>query len=238
MRRCIRFPLSGRTALLLALAFAATARCADREAPAARPMPSFLAGVRLGMSLDELRRLRPGAQRFEIFGEPEVRGDDPNPLYLEELRSSPFFDTASYAFCARKLCSVTLSSMGRGELFADREAKVLQGSLRKWGSDAERLLSVGDKVAGMDVPRFRAPALLWKLDSLRVLLTFSPFPEPPAGHRQAAASPGLSLSIFDPAPLRSVLRQDPFKSLVSAPPAEEQRLFALLNRQVQPPLFD
>jgi hypothetical protein len=203
-------------------------------------MPSMLKGVRLGMSVEELRRSRPSVELFEIFGEPEVQGNDPNPLYFEQLAKSPFFDTASYAFCALKLCKVTLSATGQGEPFADREARILQGAMQKWGSSPEHLLSVGDKVAGVQVPRYKVPALLWRPDSLRILLAFSS--PPPAEGRQGPSAvqqpPGIALSIFDPERLRQALRQDPYSSLVPVPPAEDARLFALLDRQVEPPLFD
>jgi hypothetical protein len=226
-------PACGRAVFLVALLSSTTAHCADSERSIAPPMPSMLKGVRLGMSVEELRRSRPAVELFEIFGEPEVQGDDPNPLYYEQLANSPFFDTVAYAFCALKLCNVSLSATGQGEPFADREARILQGSMRRWGSDPEHLLSVSDEIAGVQIPRYKVPALLWRLDSLRILLTFSP--QGPTAPRQP---PGIALSIFDPERLRQVLRQDPYNSLIPVPPAEDARLFALLDRQVEPPLFD
>jgi hypothetical protein len=238
-RRKRAFQASWRVAFLLALLSSATARCADREKSSASAMPSMLPGVRLGMSEEELRRLRPAAERFEIFGEPEVQGD-PNPLYTEKLARSSFFDTVSYAFCDRRLCNVTFAAAGRGEPFAVREGRILHGAMRKWGDDPERLLSVGDRIAGVEVPRYKYPALLWRLDGVRVLLTFSPFPAAETGPGQTAPRqpPAISLSIFEPARLREDLRQGLFKSLVPVPPADDARLFALLDQQVEPPLFE
>ena len=212
--------------LTLALTVTAVVACAQEIGPA---MPSFLRGVRIGMSEDDLRKVRPGAARFEIFHEPEVQGDDPNPLDMEILSGSLFFDTVSYLFCDRKLCAVTLASVGEGEAFAQRQAKVAQGALKKWGDMPERLLSLGVGLEKGIGERKRA-ALLWKEGPFRILLTFTP---------ATKAGPGdTALTIMDLERLPENLRAIFFQSLIAVVPGQDQRLFAPLEMQVAPPLFE
>jgi hypothetical protein len=210
---------------LMALMGAAVA-CAQEAGQAS--MPSLLRGVRLGMSEAELHKVRPAAQRFEIFGEPEVK-DDPNPLYMEELSGSPFFDSVSYVFCDRKLCAVTLAAVGEGEAFEQRQARIAQGAVKKWGDRPERLLSLG---VGLEpgTGQQKRGALLWKEGPERVLLTFAP---------ASKAGPGeAALAILDPEKLPEELKASFFQSLTAAGPGQDQRLFAPLERQVAPPLFE
>jgi hypothetical protein len=212
---------------LLTLAFslvAAAVVCATEEPVA---MPSILRGVRIGMSEDELRKLRPGAERFEFLGEPEVPGDDPNALDMEILSRSQFFDTISYLFCDRKLCAVSLAAVGEGEAFAQRQAKIAQGALEKWGNRPERLLSLE---AGRGIGERKRGALLWKAGSFRILLTVSPASK--TGLRDAA------LAIMDLERMPEELQAKFFQSLTAVIPGQDQQLFAPLEMQVAPPLFE
>jgi hypothetical protein len=215
-----------RFLLTLALAVAAGVACAQETGPA---MPSLLRGVRIGMSEEELRKVRPGAERFEIFGEPEVQGDDPNPLDTETLSGTPFFDSASYLFCDRRLCAVTLAAVGAGEAFAQRQARIAQGALKKWGDRPERLMSLG---AGLEkgMGEHKRGALLWKEGPFRILLTFAP---------ATKSGPGdAALTIMNLEELPENLRGTFFQSLIGVVPGQDQRLFAPLEMQVAPPLFE
>lgn len=212
--------------LTLALTVNAVVACAQETGPA---MPALLRGVRIGMSEDDLHKARPGAARFEIFDEPEVQGDDPNPLDMEILSGSLFFDTVSYLFCDRKLCAVTLAAVGEGEAFTQRQAKIAQGALKKWGDRPERLLSLG---AGLEkgIGERKRAALLWKEGPFRILLTFAPATK--AGLGDAA------LTIMDMERLPENLREIFFQSLTGVVSGQDQRLFAPLEVQVAPPLFE
>ncbi|MES1243887.1 MAG: hypothetical protein ABUT39_19955 [Acidobacteriota bacterium] len=192
-------------------------------------MPSLLRGVRIGMAEDELHKVRPGAERFELLGEPAVQGDDPNPLYTEVFSGSPFFDTASYLFCDRKLCAVTLASVGEGKAFAELQAKIAQGALKKWGAKPERLLSLGVSQE-REIEQRKRGALLWKEGTFRVLLTFALASK--AGPADAA------LTIMDLKLLPEELRTTFFQSLTAIVPGQDQHLFSPLEMQVASPLFE
>jgi hypothetical protein len=217
--------------------------CADRAA--SDPMPAMLRGVRLGMAEQEFRAARPSAETFVILDEPESARNDPNPLYVESFSGSPFFDSAMYLFCERRLCAVTLSAVGRGEGFADRQARVLQGALRKWGSQPERLLNL--RAQGFDPaehmtlesskvePRKRG-VLLWKTGGIDVLVTFAPLERPPG---RARVRPGeIGVTLTDPQLLSVDLRRNFFDALVPAQSEHDANLFALLDREAEPPLFE
>jgi hypothetical protein len=212
--------------LVMVLAAVAIAR-GEETSPVA--MPSLLRGVRIGLVEDELRKVRPGAERFELLGEPAVQGDDPDPLYTEILSGSPFFDTVSYLFCNHKLCAVTLATVGEGKAFAQQQAKIAQGALKKWGSRPERLLSLGASQE-REIEQRKRGALLWKEGAYRVLLTFAPASK--AGPADAA------LTIMDLERLPEELRATFFQSLTAVVPGQDQHLFSLLEMQVASPLFE
>lgn len=217
--------------------------CADRAAP--DPMPSMLRGVSMGMAEQEFRVARSSAEKFVIFDEPESARNEPNPLYVESFSKSPFFDSAMYLFCERRLCAVTLSAVGRGEGFADRQARVLQGSLRKWGDRPERLLNL--RAQGFDPaeqmtlesskvePRKRA-VLLWKTGGIDVVVTFAPLEQ---AKGRVRARPGeIGVTLIDPRLLSEDLRRTFFDSLAPAQPEHDTGLFDLLDREAKPPLFE
>jgi len=224
---------------------ASIVNCADRQNPSADPFPSMLRGLRIGMSEQELLAARPEAEKFEILEERESEKNDPNPLYMEGFSGSPFFDTAMYSFCERKLCLVTLSAVGRGDGFAGRQAKVLQGALRKWGPNPEHLLSLReaalDPAAQMSLehsqvePRKRG-VLLWTVGRLRVLAVFAPQEARQAGRRGRLGEIGVTIT--DPQLLSKEQRQIFFESLAPVRSASDAELFDLLNRQAEPPLFE
>jgi len=199
------------------------------EAPVQPPLPKTLAGLALGMSEADFRKARPAAKRFEIFDESEVK-DDPNPWYTEPLQGDPFFDLASYTFGGHRLCAVALSALGRGEPFRLKQAKVLQGSVQKWGGGYERVwqMSRGRKPKSAPV---KTPALLWKLGSYRILAKFS-------DARATDAQGEVNLAIMDLRCLPARVKQGLFNSLVPANGAAAQAPFKILEAQVEPPLFE
>ncbi|MFY9826790.1 MAG: hypothetical protein WAM82_35880 [Thermoanaerobaculia bacterium] len=217
------------TAMALSgLLLAGSASAADA---AANLLPKTLAGIALGMSEADFHKARPAAERFEIFGEPEVKGDDPNPWYTEPLKGDPFFDLTSYTFIAHRLCAVSLSALGQGEPFRIKQAKVLQGAVRKWGSGFERLWQLPGSRGPKQAPA-KQPALLWKLDSFRVLAKFSDDRKSPKGRGD------LSLAVMDLRCLPANVKQEMFSTLVPASDAGAAAAFKILEAQVEPPLFE
>ncbi|HEX3125693.1 MAG TPA: hypothetical protein VH394_00025 [Thermoanaerobaculia bacterium] len=206
---------------------AAAARAGGQKAnPLA--MPSLLRSLQIGMTEVELHKARPGAERFELLGEPAVKGDDPDPLYTEIIES-PFFETVSYLFCERRLCAVTLAAVGEGEAFSHRQAKIAQGAMRKWGDRPERLLSLGANQE-REIRQRKRGALLWKEGSFRVLFTFAPV---------SKAEPGdAALTVMDLDRLPEDLQASFLQSLTAVVPGQDQGLFAPLEIQVVPPLFE
>jgi hypothetical protein len=215
------------SALLIALALSLGMAAWAADAP--RPLPKSLAGVSLGMPEADFRKARPAAELFQLLGEPEVKGNDPNPWYTEALKGDPFFDLASYTFVNHRLCAVALSTLGRGEPFRQKQARVLQGGVRKWGSGYERLWQVS-KGRGANPALVRRPAMLWKTGGYEVLATFS------AGAEQGKGD--LGVSIMDPSCLPEEIRQNVFKTLVPAKDAGAAKAFKILEAQVEPPLFE
>jgi hypothetical protein len=227
-------PVARRT--IAALACLALASSLSAASPAGAPpkglLPKDLAGIALGMTEADFQKARPAAQRFEIFGEPEVKGHDPNPWYTETLKDDPFFDLATYTFGGDRLCAVALSALGEGEPFRLKQARVLQGGVRKWGSGYERLWQVS-KGRGANPGLVRRPALLWKLDGYRVLATFSA--------RSTTAPQGrgdLSVSIMNPGCLPPSVEQGLLKALAPANDPGAAAAFKILEAQVGPPLFE
>jgi len=240
IRGSMRF--SGVALLLLVRAgFGAPAPAyapAGSFAAPAVPWPSALAGIHLGMTEKELLQVRPAAHRFELLGEPEVRGDDPNPLYQEEAVGAPYFDLAAYVFRGGRLNAVTLAATGSGEAFAACQARMIQGALRKWGASPERLLSLtagtgGGNADSVDLAARQRGALLWQQGALRVVLTFAP--EDAVAGRARLGEIGLVLA--DIATLSADLKASLFNSLVPAP-SKEAHLFDLLERRAEAPLFE
>jgi hypothetical protein len=225
-----RSALSAAAFLALALAWAAGA-CHAADAPAKALLPKAMASLSLGMSEADFRKVRPAAERFEIFGEPEVKGDDPNPWYTEPLKGDPFFELATYTFGGHRLCAVALSAVGQGEAFRQRQARVLQGGVRKWGSRYERLWQVSAG-RGAGAKLVRRPALLWKLDSYRVLAKFSAGGAAPNGREE------INVAILDPRCLPANVRQDLFNTLVPANDPGADAAFKVLDAPVEPPLLE
>jgi len=227
--------------MMVMLLSATAIDCADPQTPSADPMPTMLRGLRIGMSEQELRTARPAAEKFVFLEERESEKKDPNPLYVESFSGSLFFDTGMYLFCQHKLCEVSLTAIGSGDRFADRQAKVLQGALRKWGQNPERFLNLGagslDPAGQMSLehskvePRKRG-ALLWTLGSLKVAATFAP----DEGKRERPAE--LGVTIAAPQLLPKDQHRIFFESLAPVRSASDARLFALLERRAEPPLFD
>lgn len=134
-------------------------------------MPKLLQDVRLGMTLDELRTVRPG---IEDAG--DVEGPDG---YVERISDSPFFHEAMYVFSGDRLALVklSLSTANYATIWRYRPL-LIYGALLKWGKTAKRqVLTVYElQSSGPDegaVP-VRHPLLVWKKQDAFVTVSYTP----------------------------------------------------------------
>ena len=97
------------------------------------PMPKGLENVRLGMTVEELRKARPSL-RHDDFPE--------SPLYEETALPNEFFSYVGYEFEDGRLSKVTLSQSGDSAGVRGKCPAFFRGAIRKWGADYSKLEGV------------------------------------------------------------------------------------------------
>lgn len=180
--------------------FGAGLMLASGVAAVSAEMPKAFSELRLGMSEQEVRTLRPDATAFDIFGEPEEVSEDAPNLMIEFLGEDPFFDSVDFTFVGGQLCIVKWIRLRPADDFAALRAGLLQGAIRKWGKTYERVAlpfglpsdTEGDAPA-TETAVARIPGLRWQLGDAEVLVGYSP-----SGQAADAAPAGdlLQLAIF------------------------------------------
>jgi hypothetical protein len=194
-----------RNLIWLLLAFISGSVAAD-EVRAAVAMPRGFEALRLGMTESELRELRPGAEPFDLFGEPEQKSDDSLNLYIESLTEDPFFDTVDFTFVRDRLCVVKWMLIGQPRDFAARRARLLQGAMQKWGGDFERVVldwgydaSEEEDTRQVDLEKL-LPGVRWARGAVEILIDYTPSEStrPGANDRATTQLPKLfRLSIYE-----------------------------------------
>lgn len=148
------------SALLLAVVFL-SAFCAISSPLTesdAMPMPNGLENVRLGMSVDELKKARPSLRRDDF---PE------SPLYEETALPNEFFSYAGYEFAEGRLAKVTLSQSSDPVGVQGKCRAFFKGAIQKWGVDYSRMEGIIEKhpVTGKT---YSYPVLYWEKPGARI----------------------------------------------------------------------
>jgi len=128
-------------------------------------MPEGFEDVQLGVAQSALRELRPGAEAFEIFGEPEETSSNVE-IWVEILTDHPRFDSVDYTFVKDRLCAIKWQSVPASD-FSTLRAAALREAVRRWGDTYSRLVF---EVA----PDIVLPALRWSEGPVAVILTYTP----------------------------------------------------------------
>lgn len=107
--------------------------CTDAFANDILPMPKGLEGVYLGMSLDDLKKVKPS-----------IKKDDwsYSALYFEKDINNEFFDATSYEFLDNKLVVITLAESGTFDWVKNRIPGLIKGSAKKWGNNYSKKVGV------------------------------------------------------------------------------------------------
>ncbi len=134
-------------------------------------MPKLLHDVHLGMTLDELKAVRP-----EIVYVRDVEGTDG---YHERIPNSPFFQDTMYIFSGEQLALVKLrmSTANYSTIWRHRPL-LIYGALLKWGKIASRevLTVIGGEnpapAAGLAWVRY--PLLVWRNQDAFITVSYTP----------------------------------------------------------------
>lgn len=138
------------------------------------PMPKGLENVYLGMTLDELKAVRPNLER----------DDWPySTMYYEINLKNDFFTFVSYDFSWSKLTEITLSETTTSEDFARVQIPgLVVGCIRKWGTDY--ILKTSNITRKKTQKKYLVPLFYWDKTTAKIQMRY--------------ADTGYEIYIFDP----------------------------------------
>lgn len=100
-------------------------------------LPSELPGIRMGMSVEELLKARPGIQREGWLGRPIDWKAEKLDLY-EKLPTGGLFSNASYILTDGRLTVVTLMGRPKGGDESKARRKALETAVARWGKSYKK----------------------------------------------------------------------------------------------------
>lgn len=122
------------------------------------PMPKGLEDVRLGMTVDELRKAHPSLRHDDFPG---------SPLYEETNLPNEFFSYVNYEFDTGKLSKMTLSRSSDLAGVRGKCPAFFKGAIQKWGADYTKLVGVIEKHPATG-ETYSYPVLYWEEPSARI----------------------------------------------------------------------
>jgi hypothetical protein len=140
-------------------------------------LPWLPAGVRLGMGVDDILKLRPKAEPFDLGS---ALGEKPPPrpldlskgsqLLVEEIPRAGLFSSAGYSFADGRCVGIVIAGTHAREEFIPKRAELLRQCVTLLGTNYEkRLISAHIKDAS-----YLAPAFLWKGKERCIMLYVTP----------------------------------------------------------------
>lgn len=205
-------------------------------------IPKNLENIFIGMSEDQFRASRKNAERFEIFGETgKNKNDESLDLYIEFTADAPFFKYVNYILVKGKLCAVKLSEVGKNEEFKTIRARILQGAIRKWGGNYQKIVNNiqhNEFIQKGMIQNHLVPSLLWKVNEIEIVLSYSlTKDEAERSSVEIDNIMSIGLVIFNRECLSPSLLVDLTKNLTIAK-KEHDMLFEALNDRTTSPFFE
>jgi len=103
-------------------------------------MPKGLEGIYLGMSLEELKKIKPNLIRGDVWTDFSLYGEA--PFYVEENLKNNFFSLAYYEISNGKLVEIELEKLGPPDFLKSRVPGLIKGCIKKWGSDYRKRIGM------------------------------------------------------------------------------------------------
>ncbi len=125
------------------------------------PMPKGLENVYLGMSLNELKKVKPNI----------IRDDWPySPLYFEKDLENEFFASVVYEFTEDRLSRITLSKTGNPDLIRSGLPGLIKGCIKKWGNNYSIKIGTGKRIKTQEI--YHYPIFYWEKADAKIELIY------------------------------------------------------------------
>ena len=110
--------------LLMAILFYCSTMRVEANGESTMPMPKGLENVYLGMSINDLKKIKPNIKR----------DDWPySPYYFEKSIGNNYFSFAMYKFSNDRLVVISISQEGEPDFIRGKILGLINGCLKKWG---------------------------------------------------------------------------------------------------------
>lgn len=146
--------------LSMAILFYCSTMRVEANGESTIPMPKGLENVYLGMSVNDLKKIKPNIKR----------DDWPySPLYFEKNLNNEFFSSVVYKFSDDKLSDITLGASG--DFNQDKILGLINGCIKKWGKNYIKKIGIGEDIKTKATKSY--PIFYWERTGAKILVTYS-----------------------------------------------------------------